>query len=162
MDQLGYTSVMEAHGYRGTPAHRTRMGDERTLAQYFSLGIGAVLTLVGLIGFAVNSDFSTGTELTSDSLLGFDVNGWHNVAHLATGLLGLYMGTDVGLSRIYAAVIGITYLALFIWGLIDKTILGAVPINTPDMVLHGAIAIAGIAVAMAPDTSDSERRLDGQ
>ncbi|HEV7918187.1 MAG TPA: DUF4383 domain-containing protein [Solirubrobacterales bacterium] len=152
---------MEAHTYRTTEPRRARARDDKILAQYFALGLGVLLTIVGLAGFIVNSDFSTGDSITSDQLIIFDVNGWHNVAHLLTGLLGLYMGTRAGMARAYAGVIGIAYLLLLIIGLLDSTILGVIPVNDPDMALHGAIAIAGIAVAMAPDLSDTERRAEG-
>src|SRR2546421_11583435 len=62
----------------------------RAPAQTFSLVIGAVLTVAGVVGFLYNGDFGTGTHVPSDDVLGIlSVNGWHNLVHLVTGLVGL-------------------------------------------------------------------------
>src|SRR5215212_1514659 len=63
-------------------------------AQVYALTFGATLLLAGILGFFYTADFSTGDATTDpgnrDALIGiFDVNGWHNVVHLASGLLGL-------------------------------------------------------------------------
>ena len=42
------------------------------------------------------------------------VNGWHNIVHLVTGLLGL---AAVGYAaRAYALVLGLVYVVVAIWG----------------------------------------------
>jgi hypothetical protein len=75
------------------------------------------------------------------------VNGWHNVIHLASGLLGLAVWRSYSAARTYAIAFGAIYAIVAIWGLVigsGESILGIVPINTEDNVLHLLIAVAGI------------------
>ena len=63
-------------------------------AQVYALVFGITLLLAGILGFFYTADFSTGKEATqpgnTDALIGvFDVNGWHNVVHVLSGLLHL-------------------------------------------------------------------------
>ena len=57
----------------------------RTLNQTLALAFGAVYVLVGVLGFFVSMDVDfAGKE--GASLLGFDVNGLHNIVHLLIGV----------------------------------------------------------------------------
>ena len=56
-------------------------------AQVVAGVLGAVLVLAGLIGFGADGSFESGAGLDGDTLLGLEVNGWHNVVHIASGLL---------------------------------------------------------------------------
>ena len=57
-------------------------------ARLYATLVGAVLTIAGIVGFFYSASFGSPGEV--DEVLGiFAVNGWHNVVHLATGLLGL-------------------------------------------------------------------------
>ena len=80
-----------------------------------------------------------------------DVNGWHNLVHLASGLLGLAVARSYSASRRYAIGFGAVYAAVAIWGLVigdGESILGIVPVNSEDNVLHLLIAVAGIAAGL--------------
>ena len=80
----------------------------------------------------------------------FAVNGWHNVVHLVTGLLGLAAAGYA--ARQYALGLGLVYLVVAIWGFIigsGDSILSIVPVNTEDNVLHLLIGIAGIGAYLA-------------
>jgi hypothetical protein len=84
-----------------------------------------------------------------DAVLGIlDVNGWHNVVHVATGLLGLgAFAAGAAASRTYALVIGVVYIIVAIWGFAigsGDSILGIIPINTEDSVLHLVLGVTGI------------------
>ena len=68
------------------------MTDDKTPAQLYSLVFGAVLLLVGILGFIANSSFDTGSGVQGDNLIAFEVNGWHNLVHLASGALGSRCG----------------------------------------------------------------------
>lgn len=103
----------------------------------------------------MNSDFSTGTSITANTLIVFDVNGWSNVVHLATGLIGLYMATEVVKARMYAMAMAGFYLVLAVWGLFTSTILSAIPINGADTVLHAAIGAIALMVVLSPDRSET-------
>jgi hypothetical protein len=75
----------------------------RSAAQVFALAIGATLVVVGILGFFYNSSFGTGDGTERDAVLGIlDVNGWHNVFHIATGALGLVLSGSYGGARGYA------------------------------------------------------------
>jgi hypothetical protein len=84
------------------------------------------------------------------------VNGWHDVVHIATGLAGLAVWRSYGGARAYAIALGVVYTGVAIWGFVigsGESILGFVPVNTEDNVLHLLIAIAGLfAGVLTPAT----------
>jgi Domain of unknown function (DUF4383) len=125
----------------------------RSPAQVFALVIGATLTVAGIVGFFYNASFDTGDGTARDAVLGIlDVNGWHNVVHIVTGLLGL---AAVGYAaRAYALVLGVVYVVVAIWGFAETTngvgvILDFLPINTEDNILHLALGLTGLAAGAA-------------
>jgi uncharacterized protein (UPF0333 family) len=131
-------------------AHTT--GTSRSPAQLYALIFGAVLTVAGIIGFFYNSEF-TSDKSVRDAVFGIlDVNGWHNVVHIATGVLGLAAAASYASSRGYALGLGVVYIVVAIWGFIigdGDSILSIIPVNTEDNILHLLIGVAGIAAGMA-------------
>lgn len=126
------------------------MRDEsRTPAQVYSLVFGATLLLIGIIGFLVNSEFDTGSGLNGDDLIVFEVNGWHNIVHILSGVLGLALARRRDTAYTFALGFGLVYGAVAIWGFAQDPILGLIPVNTEDNFLHIAIAAAGILAALA-------------
>jgi len=136
---------------------------ERSPAQLYALVVGGALTLAGILGFFYNSSFATGDGLPRDAVLGLlDVNGWHNIVHLATGALGLAALGSYAASRSYALGLGLVYLLVTILGFIvgdGGELLNLIPINTEDNILHLLLAIAGLGAyaatpaARAPSTT---------
>lgn len=128
----------------------------RTPAQLYALLVGGTLVVAGIIGFFYSSDFGSPGEV--DDVFGIlSVNGWHNVVHLVTGALGL---AALGYAaRAYAGGLGVVYLIVAIWGFIigdGDSILGFIPVNTEDNVLHLLLGLAGIgAYAATPATGDT-------
>ncbi len=126
----------------------------RTPAQLSTLVFGVVLLLVGILGFFVEdgASFSAGEEIPRGSLLGFDVNGWHNVVHLASGVVGL--ATADTAARAFAIGFGVVYVLVFVLGLIMEPapLLYLLPVNAPDHVLHLLIGVLGIAAGLASST----------
>jgi len=127
--------------------------DTSSPARLYALLVGGVLTIAGIIGFFYDSSFDTEDALTTDAVLGIlDVNGWHNVVHIVTGLLGL---AAVGYAaRAYALVLGIVYVVVAIWGFAETTngvgvILDFLPVNTEDNILHLALGLTGLAAGAA-------------
>ena len=122
------------------------MTASRTPAQTYALVFGAVLLGAGAIGFLSSGSF--GTPGRTGHVLGIlEVNGWHNVVHLASGALGLAVSRSRDASRTYAGAFGATYLAVAVWGLTLGSrgdILSFLPVNLADDVLHLLIALAGI------------------
>jgi len=131
-------------------AHVT--GTSRSPAQLYALTFGAVLTIAGIIGFFYNSEF-TSNKAVHDAVFGIlNVNGWHNLVHILTGVLGLIVASSYASSRAYAIVLGVVYIFIAIWGFIigdGNSILSIIPVNTEDNVLHLLIGISGIAAGMA-------------
>ena len=128
--------------------------ETRSPAQAFALVIGATLVVAGIAGFFYNASFGSGDGTERDAVLGIlDVNGWHNVVHIATGALGLlafFAGAYA--ARTYALGLGVVYIAVAVWGFVvgdGDSILSIVPVNTEDNVLHLLIGVTGLAAATA-------------
>jgi hypothetical protein len=119
--------------------------DDRTPAQWYSLVAGAVLLLVGILGFLVEANFDFGSDVEGDSLLGFEINGTHNLVHLASGALGLLAFRRRDTAKTFALAFGAVYLVVAIIGLIQGDhVLGIIPVNGADHVLHLLLALAGL------------------
>ena len=122
---------------------------DRTPAQLYALLAGGTLVVAGIIGFFYSSAFGSPGDV--DSVFGIlDVNGWHNVVHIVTGALGLLaLGYA---ARVYAGGLGLVYVVVAIWGFAignHESILGFIPVNTEDSVLHSILGITGLAAYAA-------------
>jgi len=120
---------------------------------------GATLVLAGIVGFFYSASFGSPGDV--DAMFGiFDVNGWQNVVHILTGSVGLVaFAAGAGPARQYALGLGAAYLVIAVWGFVtggDDSILGIVPVNTADNVLHLLVGLAGLAAGLAAP----EKRLD--
>jgi uncharacterized protein (UPF0333 family) len=122
-------------------------------ARLYALVVGAVLLAAGIVGFFYSSSFGSPGEV--DTVFGIlDVNGWHNVVHIVTGALGLLAWRYA--AREYALGLGLVYVVVAIWGFVigdGESILGFIPINTEDNVLHLAIGLAGLAAGWATEAA---------
>jgi uncharacterized membrane protein YphA (DoxX/SURF4 family) len=130
----------------------------RSPAQLYALVFGAVLVIAGIVGFFYSSAFGSPGE--TDAVFGIlSVNGWHNVVHILTGVLGLLA---VGYAaRTYAIGLGVVYIVVAIWGFAigsGESILGFIPVNTEDNVLHALIGIAGVAAYLASAPRETPAR----
>ena len=134
----------------------------RTPAQWYCLIFGAVLLLAGLLGFIADASFDVGGwsdgeargnadgQLQGDGFLGFEVNGWHNLVHIASGLLLLSAFRRNRTARTVALVFGVLYAIVTLIGLVDgNDILGFMPINPADNILHLLLTAAAILAALA-------------
>ena len=123
---------------------------DRTPAQLYALLFGATLLLAGLLGFIADSSFDFGDGIQGDDLVIFEVNGTHNLVHIASGVLGLMlMGSAAG-ARAYALGFGAVYLLVTIIGFVDGSdVLGLIPVDAADNFLHLAISLTGIAAGLA-------------
>ena len=118
-------------------------------AKLYATLVGTVLTIAGIIGFFYSGNF--GSPGAVEKVFGIlAVNGWHNVVHLVTGLLGLAAAGYA--ARQYALGLGLVYIVVAIWGFIigsGDSILSIVPVNTPDNILHLIIGLTGLAAGAA-------------
>jgi Domain of unknown function (DUF4383) len=121
-----------------------------------------VLVIVGIVGFLYNASFAIGSDAPRDALLGlFDINGWHNVVHLVSGVVGVAASRSPAAARAYAFGFGAVYVLVTIIGFASgdgSTIFGLIPINNADNFLHLGIAAAGLAAGAASPAQPAPRR----
>ena len=81
------------------------------MAKTIATLLGAVLILVGLVGFA------------TDNFLGAHLTKPHNIVHLLTGAISLFIGLRASLSaaRTFCIVFGLVYLLLGVCGFLIGT-----------------------------------------
>ena len=131
-----------------------------TPAQWYCLLAGISLLLAGILGFIADATFDTaggsdpeggnvGGALQGDSFLGFEVNGWHNYVHILSGLLLLAAFRRRGPAKTVALAFGVVYGLVAIIGLIDgNDVLGVIPVNPADNILHIALSALGILTGL--------------
>ena len=135
--------------------------ENRSPAQLYALVFGIVLVAAGILGFFYESSFSTGddTLVEREAVLGIlDVNGWHNVVHILSGVVGLAVAGSYVNSRLYALGLGAVYVLVTILGFIagdGDSILKLIPVNTEDNVLHVLIGLAGLGAGFATPAEPS-------
>jgi len=167
-------------------AHDTADGSGRrrglTPAQWYCLLVGVSLLLAGVFGFLADASFDTGGtadtdrlgnadgQLQGDGFLGFEVNAWHNIVHLLSGLVLLAAFRRRGPAKTVALAFGVVYGIVALIGMIDGSdVLGIIPVNAADNILHIALSALGILTALmsrgddhrvAADTPAVEHRRD--
>lgn len=113
--------------------------------------IGAVLTLVGIIGF-----------FTGGKLLFFDINPLHNSVHLITGALGLFAGfSSIHYAQLYNQWMGVVYLLVTLLGFVAPGLMtNLLAINLADNLLHLALGIvlAGVGFGVKETATVSSMR----
>src|SRR3712207_2855836 len=115
------------------------------LAQGYAALVGIVLVAVGLLGFIDNP------IVYSDADALFRANAIHNIVHIATGAIALYIAFGLSGEAQANALIGfgVLYAAVLILTLISPTLFGLfndAPVNAADHALHAALTIVSIAV----------------
>jgi hypothetical protein len=115
------------------------------LTQVYIGVVGIVLVAVGLLGFINNP------IVGPDPSALFATNAIHNIVHLATGLLALYIARwtsgesqanwVIGFGVLYAVIFVVTLVSPTLFGLFDPN-----PVNALDHVLHAVLAVASLAV----------------
>jgi hypothetical protein len=124
-------------------------------AKLYATLVGGVLVIAGIAGFFYSASFGGPGEV--DDVFGlFGVNGWHNLVHILSGALGLFLAGFA--ARRYAFWLGIAYLGIALWGFVlgsGESILGFFPVNTEDNLLHLALGLLGVAAALG---TPKERR----
>jgi hypothetical protein len=135
------------------------MTRDRTPAQLYALLFGILLLAVGILGFIADSSFDTGSNVQGSDLIIFEVNGWHNLVHIASGIVGIALSRRADSARLFALGFGAVYLLVTILGFIDgNDVLGLIPVDAADNVLHLAIAALGIGAGLASSPAPRARR----
>jgi hypothetical protein len=138
---------------------------EKTPAQWYCLLGGLSLLLAGILGFIVDSGFNTGNGIQGDKLIVFEVNGWHNLVHILSGLLLISAYRRRGAAKTVALAFAAVYGVVTIIGLIDgNDVLGIIPVNPADNVLHIALTALGLFTGLTSrgDYADSDRTPAGR
>lgn len=123
-------------------------------ARVYLVASGVFLAAAALGGFALSTSFpsSSGAVHAADNphIFGiFETNGWHNLAALISGTVSLSFALRPEWARTGAFVKGSMYTlvttSIAIWG--PETFL--IASNTADQIVHGSLAVAGLATAFA-------------
>jgi hypothetical protein len=126
-------------------------------ARLYATVVGGVLVIAGIIGFFYSASFGSPGEV--DDVFGIlSVNAWHNIFHIVSGAIGLLVAGYA--ARQYALWLGIVYLILTVWGFIigsGDSILGFIPINTEDNILHLILGLLGVGAAVATPREEERR-----
>lgn len=98
---------------------------------------GIILLAVGILGFVPG-------VTTDGMLLGiFKVNMWHNIVHIATGVIALLCMGSAGTAKTFFKIFGVIYAIVALLGIFmgGDMILGFLAHNMADMWLHIVIAV---------------------
>lgn len=115
------------------------------LAKTWALVAGAILVLVGILGFFPNPIVggAPGALVATDAL--------HNIVHLGTGVVALVIySLSSGDARKSALIgFGALYAAVFVLVLISPSLFGlfAIPANGMDHLIHAALAALTLGIA---------------
>jgi hypothetical protein len=126
------------------------MRDNAAVRGYAGL-VGIILVVVGLLGFVGNPIVGSGSAL-------FPTGALHNVVHVATGLLALYIGFGLPSSQQAKGTIGfgVLYLVVFVALIVSPTLFGlfGTPVNVADHILHAGLGIVSLAIgSVAPKSA---------
>lgn len=106
--------------------------------------LGWVFILIGILGFVPG--------ITSDGLLLgiFEVDAIHNIVHLLSGILAvLFAKKGEAGAKTFAKVFGIVYGLVAILGFFQDDVLGLIPVNGADNILHVILAVVFLYVGFA-------------
>jgi hypothetical protein len=123
--------------------------DAPSPARLYATLTGATLVVLGVVGFFYSASFGSPGEV--EEMLGaFAVNGWGNILHILSGAIGL-LAADYA-SRRYSLWLGVFFLVLGFWGFAlgsGEAILGFLPVNAGDDLLHLVLGALGVLAARA-------------
>jgi Domain of unknown function (DUF4383) len=120
------------------------------MAQSFCLLVGAALIAVGILGLIFGgSGFDSGGDVQGDDFIIFEVNGWHNVLHIASGAFLVLMSMRAPAAIIGALIFGVVYAGIAVWGFAEEDeVADLVATDTADNWLHVGLAAAGLLVGL--------------
>ena len=128
---------------------RYRSPGARTIDQQYSVLLGIVVIVLGIIGF-IQTGFTNYTEMTDHYIIGlFQTNGFHNTVYILVGLLwllGAFALTPAGNQGLNIALGGVL-LILAVLGFLGYWNLLSIPAGiNGDNLLHLVVALATLIV----------------
>lgn len=112
--------------------------------------IGVVLVAAGLLGFISNPIVGPGPNNNGTDVL-LAANSVHNLVHLVTGALALYIAFGLSGAQQASAMLGfgILYVVIFVAVLLSPNLFGLfdpIDANTPIHILHAGLVVVGSGV----------------
>ncbi len=126
--------------------------NDKSLAQILGPILGLVYALVGVAGFFVTG-FDNFLQDTDENLLGFSLNPFHNVVHLAAGLFLIIMCTAFSAAVAEGAVMGsgLFLIVAFVIGVTAPDNLTIISMNgegDPENFNHLVVGVTLLAVGL--------------
>ena len=127
--------------------------------QRLTLGLGVLMTLLGVAGFSVTG-FDDFVGSGPDAVLGLRVNPLQNLIYLTTGVVALATTWHLRATRVFGFFTGIVYLVVFALGAPSAEVAGTGPLNanTAVTVLHMLVGFTGVAIAQSAAFCERSRR----
>jgi len=128
--------------------------DNERVTRYWMIFAGISLVAAGLIGFVPGNPIASESQ---DAL--FRVNAIHNLVHIVTGALAIYIGWMLRGTTLanWTIGFGVLYVAVAVLVYFDPTLFGlfaSAPANFPDHLLHAALGIVSVGLGwMARQTA---------
>src|SRR3954454_4891305 len=131
----------------------------RTFAQWYCVLAGASLLIAGVLGFAADGGFNTGSHIQGYNFIVFEDNGWHKLIHIGSGLFLLASANYRPTARSACWAFGIVYGFVCLWGLVDgDEVFNLFPVNPADNLLHLFLAAAALLAAYVSPTTKGQQR----
>jgi hypothetical protein len=123
----------------------------RSWPQLLALVIGAGYLLVGIVGFFITGFDDVFGHDTNETIVGFEINPFHNVVHILIGAAGPVLARTLAGARTYGWLLAVGYGAAFVYGLfaVGRS-WDFLSLNWADNWLHLVSALAGLAIALGP------------
>ena len=120
--------------------------DNERLGRWWLIFAGVALIGAGLLGFLAGNPIAS-----ADPNALFRVNTLHNIVHLATGALALWLGLGMRGYSLATGLIGYgaLYAVVAVLLIVDPTLFGLfadAPTNVLDHLLHAALAIVSLGL----------------
>jgi hypothetical protein len=133
--------------------------DNERLGRWWMVFAGVSLIGAGLLGFVAGNPIAS-----ADPNALFRVNAVHNIIHLATGALALWLGLGTRGYTLSTGLIGYgaLYAVVAVVLVVDPTLFGLfsdAPANVLDQVLHVALAIVSLGLGWMLRSSSSTQAL---
>ena len=120
--------------------------DNERLGRWWASFAGVSLIGAGLLGFVAGNPIASASPTAL-----FQVNAVHNIIHIATGAVALWLGLGARGYSLSTGLIayGALYAAVFVLLLVDPKLFGLfadAPANVFDHLLHAALAVVSIGL----------------